>query len=474
MYVVSVIMALFYLMLAWMSRKEDIDTETEAVLRPFYRMALYLYKWVCILKLPFFRGRQVSEDLARIHPGESRENVCMNYYVGKLAKSLLICFAGTFLALVVSIQTQGKRKLNDEGYVTRGDYETGAKELEIACSLPEGKEERFRVQVNPRVFNEEEAELQYENFVQVLPELIRQTNVSLEEVSADLELSEFYSGYPFKVMWESSDPTLVRSDGTVSPPEKGAQEMLLTARISYEEWEKEESIAIRVVAKVLSPEEHRRRELEKLLIASEQEGRMEEEWYLPSSWQGEELKWRERVEDRGVLLWVGAVVVSVAIYLLADHDLHDELEKRKQRMLREYPDIVHKLALYLGAGMTIRSAFHKIAGNQGNPIYEEMLFVCRELQTGVSEGVAYEHFGKRTGIQEYIRLSTLLTQNLKKGSSTLLSRLREEAEKSSQDRLQYGKRLGEEAVTKLLLPMIMMLLVVMLMIMIPAFSSVGG
>ncbi len=195
------------------------------------------------------------------------------------------------------------------------------------------------------------------------------------------------------------------------------------------------------------------------------------------------LGWILKTDDYGLYLWMGAIGVAFLIYLLADKDLHDEVEKRKKQMKKDYPDIVHKLVLYLGAGMTIRSSFQRMAdeyvrlraaGSEKRPIYEEVLHTCRELKAGVSEGAAYEHFGKRTGIQEYIRLMTFLTQNLKKGNYMLLQRLREDATKASLERIQYGRRLGEEAVTKLLLPMVMMLLVVMLMIMIPAFASVGA
>jgi hypothetical protein len=99
-----------------------------------------------------------------------------------------------------------------------------------------------------------------------------------------------------------------------------------------------------------------------------------------------------------------------------------------------------------------------------------MVYTCRELRSGISEGLSYEHFGKRTGLQEYIRLSALLTQNLKRGNSMLLERLREEADKSAEERLQ-SKKLGEEAGTKLLVPMVLMLAVVMAIIMVPAFSN---
>ena len=49
--------------------------------------------------------------------------------------------------------------------------------------------------------------------------------------------------------------------------------------------------------------------------------------------------------------------------------------------------------------------------------------------------------------------------------------LQEESEKAMQEDLQFRKKIGEEAETKLLIPMVMMLGIVMLLVMLPAFSS---
>ena len=53
----------------------------------------------------------------------------------------------------------------------------------------------------------------------------------------------------------------------------------------------------------------------------------------------------------------------------------------------------------------------------------------------------------------------------------MTERLREEAEKSSAESLLRVRRLGEEAGTKLLVPMVIMLAVIMVMIMVPAFGT---
>lgn len=210
---------------------------------------------------------------------------------------------------------------------------------------------------------------------------------------------------------------------------------------------------------------------------SEEESRREDTWKLPDTYGEADLAWKQVVKNYGLFFWGLAILVAVAVFVLSDKDLHNLLLKRRNGMKREYSDVVHTLVLYLGAGMTVRGAFFRMSsdkeGKARTPIYEEIRYTCRELQAGVSEGLAYEHLGKRTGLQEYVRLCTLLTQNLKKGNGTLLLRLKEEAARASTERIASVKKSGEEAGTKLLVPMVMMLAVVMLIIMIPAFMTMG-
>ena len=105
-------------------------------------------------------------------------------------------------------------------------------------------------------------------------------------------------------------------------------------------------------------------------------------------------------------------------------------------------------------------------------VYEEIVLLCHELQSGVSETDAYAHLGKRCRLQPYMKLSTLLSQNLRKGNRDLLSKLRQEAETAFEERKNSAKKAGEEAGTKLLLPMMMMLCIVMVLIMIPAYFTI--
>ena len=66
-----------------------------------------------------------------------------------------------------------------------------------------------------------------------------------------------------------------------------------------------------------------------------------------------------------------------------------------------------------------------------------------------------------------------MEQNVKNGSKSLTPVLEAEMEAAFEQRKNLARRLGEEASTKLLLPLFMMLLIVMVMITVPAFLAFG-
>lgn len=66
----------------------------------------------------------------------------------------------------------------------------------------------------------------------------------------------------------------------------------------------------------------------------------------------------------------------------------------------------------------------------------------------------------------------MLSQNLKKGTKGITSILNQEADNAFEERKNLAKQLGEEAGTKMLIPMFLMLAVVMIMIVVPAFFSI--
>lgn len=478
MYIIGGILAGCYLALGILSRREAVEQGVSRFLVPFHKMSVYLYKRLRIRRFPLFSSAQVESDLGSLHPGERRECLKTKYYIAKISRSLVVIFVGTLFGMLVKYNSQSSILLDEEGRISRSNYREGSIKVQLRTDCAEEGTGSFQIEVAPMLLTEGEVQALSEELWNRLPEYILGENEALDRISYDLALEESYGDYPFVLEWESRSPAVIGSTGRVYPTGETVP-VEMAVRIFYGEMVREEILHLKVVPEPLTAEEQTRAELESLLLQSEYDSRREEVWTLPGEWQGKAVSWRQEVEDYSVILWVLAIATAASVYAMADQDLHKQQEQRKKQMRRDYPDIVHKLVLYVGAGMTIRGAFQKIAGDYDRkkteelrPAYEEMLYACRELRSGVSEASAYEHFGKRTGLQEYIRLSTLLTQNLKKGNSALLERLREEADRAGEERLQSCKRLGEEAGTKLLVPMVLMLLVVMVMIMIPAFSSI--
>ena len=70
-----------------------------------------------------------------------------------------------------------------------------------------------------------------------------------------------------------------------------------------------------------------------------------------------------------------------------------------------------------------------------------------------------------------MKFAALIIQNSKKGNKGFSQLLISEAREAFEDRMEIARKRGEEAGTKLLIPMMLLLILVFLIIMIPAFMS---
>ena len=94
------------------------------------------------------------------------------------------------------------------------------------------------------------------------------------------------------------------------------------------------------------------------------------------------------------------------------------------------------------------------------------------IQGGAPEGECYENYGMNCNIAVYKKFGTILSQNLRKGSRGITDLLGREAEEAFDDRKNLARKLGEEAGTKLMIPMFLMLIVVFAIVIVPAFFSI--
>lgn len=204
------------------------------------------------------------------------------------------------------------------------------------------------------------------------------------------------------------------------------------------------------------------------------------ELILPQEIDHKKIIYKEIEEKSQLPLFLLVIATGILIYFFKDRELNKKVEQRRRNLQLEYPEFISKFTLLTGAGMPVKSALRKLAmdykdsknfGAEKNITYEELLIAVYEMESGVLEEAAYDHFGKRCKIPQYIKLSGLLIQNMKKGSKDMFSLLEKEVRESFEERKSNGRRLGEEAGTKLLLSMMLMLGIVMILIIVPAFLS---
>ena len=440
------------------------------------RMSNYLYKQCCVHKVPFIEGGQVPTDLERLYPGVPKRELQLDYYVNKFRLILLVLFVGPFRTLMFSVKSALEAGSPMDG-LSRG--QVGEGEQEVLLSAQIGKEkEQVSVLVAERLLTETELEGLVEECLQEVERLMLAENSAPEDIQTQLYLPEILEGYPFEIQWKSSDTELIENDGELGQVAGREGEWVSLKAVLYygeKRFEKEFLLQLGQVKR----EESLSGRLKEAIINKDLESKYEEKLPLPEELDGEKIIWKRVQENKGVMFLGLTLLATVGVFFLQDKDLHDKVGERKTLLKLAYPGIVNKFVLYMGAGMTVRGSFLKIATDyqsgrgkkEENPAYDEMLYSCHELSAGVSEGLVYERFGKRSGLQEYARFVTMLGQNLKKGNSALLIRLKEEADKAMQEKLQLRKKMGEEAETKLLVPMIMLMGIVMLLVMLPAFTS---
>ena len=422
---------------------------------------------------------QVKENLEKLYPFAGKAQV-REYYTQKIKLSLLFGTAGILLAagLLLSELLQpavAENKINRQGY---GGL---TKNVPVRVTVDGEKEYEMDLKVRERLYSEQQLKKLYKDALQELEKIIPGENESLEHVETDLSLVTEIPGYPFRIEWESQDYNLIDGEGRLRDTEALSQGVQtgLNAVFTYEEFRAEYLFYIQIFPRKLTEEQKEEKRLLEAVEKSEEETREKEIMVLPAKLDGKELVWGSKRSNVWFGILLGTFCTAAMIYFMKDRDLQKETEERESQMRLAYPEIVSKLSIYLGAGITVRTAWEKIcadyekreAGNKRNYACEEMKIVCQEMKSGISETAAFERFGKRCGIQLYSKFSTLLTQNLRKGSTRLGPLLKEESKLAFEERKNAARKAGEEAGTKLLLPMVMMLCVVMLMILLPAFVT---
>lgn len=408
----------------------------------------------------------------------------MNKWNSIYGRMVLIFLSASVAAvLLYFIDSRRAPQKNAEGksVLAREPQGAGTKKVDLEMIM-EGRKIPVTVEVKEKQYTMDELPQVFEQAGAILEQVVLGDNTSLDQVRYNLNFLEQIPDMGIKVAWEVDNYEVLNSLGELQPDNLTEQGTVveLKAFLSYG---KEESVHIfhaNLFPPALTKEEKQLKELEKAIKSKEDSSSSQEIFVLPDELEGRALAWKYPMDSRAAGLFVLGIVGAGAVFTLDRQKQRQRAKERKSQLIMEYPKLVSQLVLFMGAGMTVRRAWFKIAqayerqrGREGiKAAYEEMSYTMHELQSGISEGECYERFGSRCNLSSYRKLGALLSQNLRKGNKGLHDLLRRETIDAFEDRKKRARKLGEEAGTKLLCPMMLMLAVVLVVIVVPAFFSI--
>ena len=372
-----------------------------------------------------------------------------------------------------------------DGIIQRNDYGKGSRTESLEAQV-EGESEKIplEIEVKERQYQATEVQEFFDKILEKLDKKILGANESFRHVDQNLNLVSSIEGEPVEISWELDRYDLMNVKGEIMKEaiDPEGETINLKAVLTYTENEAYQTSyqqAVCVFPKTAEAKDEVASEISEKIQKNQEENASKETFALPKTVEGKKISYYFPFNSRGLVLVVMSILILILLWLLGKQRGKELEDQRKEQLLLDYPELVNKLTLFLGAGMTVKRAWRKILQDYENSlkdhdtryVYEEMKLTYREIESGVPEAESYENFGRRCNLPCYLKLGALLSQNLRKGVKGLSEMLHIESLQAFEERKARAKRKGEEAGTKLLLPMFMMLAIVLVIVIMPAFLT---
>lgn len=400
---------------------------------------------------------------------------------GRMGVVFLSASAVTLLVFLADNNRAPDQNKAGKSILERGEYGSGKQEIDLEAQI-DGEKEPLTVTVSGKEFSKEKLPEVFEQAGSQLETLILGENTSLDEVRYDLKLIEKIPDTGIQVSWELGDYSVLNLMGEIQEDKLKEEGTLVELRaiLSSGEEEAVHTFYAKILPPKLGKKEKMAQKLAQQVQKNEAESKEKKYLVLPDTLDGKPVKWKYAKDARSAGLFVLGIAAAGAVFALDKQKKKQAKEMRNKQLTADYPQLISQFTLFLGAGMTVRKAWFKIARDYERQkaergertAYEEMVYTMHEIQGGVSEGESYERFGGRCGLISYRKFGAMLSQNLRKGTKGLTDLLKKETVDAFEDRKNQARKLGEEAGTKLLGPMFMMLAVVLVIIVVPAFFTI--
>lgn len=467
----------------WLTRKENKDiiktlNKKEHPLASLYGLSYFLYE-----KISQIVGQNGSKNEERlrllyVESQASIKKIHVLHRCKQVAILLLLVVVGSIMSIFLEVKYTAVKPVNE---IARRNYGEGNEKHQVMLEKEGSEKEIVDLDVAQRQYSPEEYENKLKEAKAYVGENLKGENDSLDHVNTNLYFSSEVPDNDISITYSSLDLDLIDGKGVLYNDDL-TEPLIVTIRVEYAYQQDSvfENILVCVDPPSISEEKAYLDEVKKDLKLLEEQSRTKSKLNLPSSIREFQISLMSKKPNHSMTVLFFCILMGGLLAFRTEEEIKSELKERDRQLLKDYPEVINKLVLLLGAGMTIRGVVMKLASDyqeakkNGEPLryfYEELVIMVYELQTGVPETQAFLHLGNQLKLAPYLKLSNYLVQNQKKGTNNLMELLEQEEIQAMETRREQARRLGEEASTKLLLPMLMLLLVVLILVMYPAILN---
>lgn len=473
---IGIVLSILILMAASRNYQKEILSKfarKEDPLVFFYPASARIYSFLRF-SFPFFHSTAIRSDLKLLYVRENVEEQLYLYYLRKISLILTAVLAGSALGILLSL-------IQPESTVVtaldRAGWQEGTSAYELEVEY-DGTEETIELLIEEQQLDEDEAYAMFDDSIQDIKTAILGDNPDLARVSSPLDLITAWNG--IKISWDISDIGIMDYGGRISEDvslsDGETLKLTLCAHLSAGGYERTYVIPAVITAPEVSEKEAILNEIDRSL--KEADG-TSAQVALPEEINGKKITFKT-ISGSPVTPVMALTAVFIAVLIFGyDKKLKKQIRKRQDEMMMDFSEIVFKLSLLYEAGLSILGAWERIVSDAEDAgpekmhfAYSEMKLTLEMIRSGTSESIAYHMFGKRCGLQPYIKLGNILEQNLSKGTKGMRDLLRSEAQSAFEQRKRLARKKGEEAGTKMLAPMMILLVIVLIIVAVPALMSI--
>ena len=246
----------------------------------------------------------------------------------------------------------------ENNYINRPGVDEYDTEMEIEVEGLLDKPQRIEIPVTKRTYSIDEANEAIKKGLEEILLTLPGENSSLQNITTDLNLTNEISDLGLSVRWDFGESELIDILGNVHNENlKENRNIDIEVSLSYETYEESYIIPITVCPKILSDDERLLKELIDKIANVDKESAQKDGYILPDTYEGKRLIYHYGEAFNFNIIPIMGTVIAILLYLQDKEKERRSTEKRKRELMKDYPDIVSKLIVFIGAGLSVRQSW---------------------------------------------------------------------------------------------------------------------